>query len=507
MRLGIDFGTTRTVVAAADRGNFPIVTFDAGDDGVREWFPAYVAAPTDDPSAALRFGFDAEGRIGEAGWQVVRGIKRELAAASVDTVVEIGAVRTTVGEVLVGYLRALREAVVATSSATVDDDEAIEVLVSVPANANSNQRFLTLEAFRAAGFVVLGLLNEPSAAGIEFVQRFGKKALGRGGDALAVYDLGGGTFDVSVIRVGDGSAYEVIASEGIGRLGGDDFDDALLALALEEAGIDAPIDDAARAELLAECRERKEGLHANSRKIAIDVGRAIDDAPDATVRVKAFEERVAPLIARTMDALDAAVERADATVGAIYLVGGATGLPAVLRAVKKRWGRRVRRSPYPFAATAVGLAIATDTAAPVAVAERFTRHFGVWREADDGARIVFDSIFPKDTPLPATGEEPLRHARRYRAAHDVGHYRYLECTEIDASDAPAGDVSAWDEVRFPIDPSLAEAADLANRPVHRLAAGTEVVIEEEYACDATGAIEVTIRNRTAGFERAFRLRA
>ena len=90
-------------------------------------------------------------------------------------------------------------------------------MLGVPANANSNQRFLTVEAFRRAGFSVLGLLNEPSAASIEFGHR--QKTTGR----ILVYDLGGGTFDVSLVEL-DAGTHTVLASEGISTLGGDDFD-------------------------------------------------------------------------------------------------------------------------------------------------------------------------------------------------------------------------------------------------------------------------------------------
>ncbi len=91
-------------------------------------------------------------------------------------------------------------------------------MVGIPTNANSNQRFLTLEAFRRAGFEVIGMLNEPSAAGIEFTYRFGRPEEAGPCEHLVVYDLGGGTFDVSVIRV-TGKRHEVIGSEGITRTG------------------------------------------------------------------------------------------------------------------------------------------------------------------------------------------------------------------------------------------------------------------------------------------------
>ena len=119
----------------------------------------------------------------------------------------------------------------------------LQVMLGVPANANSNQRFLTQEAARAAGFEVLGLLNEPSAAAVEFACRNSgdRKNLGKGG--LLVYDLGGGTFDASLVALGEAER-SVIASDGISDLGGDDFDEILALLALREAGRPEPTESA-----------------------------------------------------------------------------------------------------------------------------------------------------------------------------------------------------------------------------------------------------------------------
>src|SRR5204863_1529460 len=101
----------------------------------------------------------------------------------------------------------------------------LEAMLGVPANANSNQRFLTVDAFRRAGFSVLGLLNEPSAASIEFGHR--QRVTGR----ILVYDLGGGTFDASLVEL-DARTHTVLATDGISTLGGDDFDHVLAELAV-----------------------------------------------------------------------------------------------------------------------------------------------------------------------------------------------------------------------------------------------------------------------------------
>src|SRR5215472_9912739 len=146
MRFGIDFGTTHTVVALVDRGNYPIVSFEQGDA-----IPSMVSI---DPSGALRFGVS----------------------------------------------------------------EPVEPAVSVPANASTAQRLMTIDAYRRAGFEVKAVLNEPSAAGFEYAHRFRETVTSKR-EYVLVYDLGGGTFDASLIHM-EGRNNEVITSSGVSRLGG-----------------------------------------------------------------------------------------------------------------------------------------------------------------------------------------------------------------------------------------------------------------------------------------------
>ncbi len=242
------------------------------------------------------------------------------------------------------------------SNLQLGSGEPLEVMVSVPANANSNQRYVTLEAFRLAGFQVRGTLNEPSAAGVEYAHRHLKA--GRGSSArehVIVYDLGGGTFDASVISMTD-QRHEVLASDGISRLGGDDFDEVLLDMALAEGGIrEVPAE--ARTALLEECREKKEGLHPNTRKVVVDLGRAIEGAGEVLVSTADFYERCRPLVEQTIEAMERAVEDSSAgahldwsSVAAVYLVGGSSDLPVVARTA----ARALRAARAPLAVPARG---------------------------------------------------------------------------------------------------------------------------------------------------------
>jgi len=165
--------------------------------------------------------------------------------------------------------------------------------------------------------------------------------------------------------------------------------------------------------------------------------------------------------------------------------------------MRDRFGaHRVRRSQYPFGSCAIGLAIHLDASAGYELSERLTRHFGVFRESEAGQRISFDVLVPKDTPLPA------EISRRYRAAHNVGHFRFVECGRVEQG-RPDGNLAAWDEVLFPFDPGLRHR-DLSAELVRRLdAPGPDV--EEVYRCAADGTVQASLRVMDDGFERTVRL--
>jgi hypothetical protein len=99
---------------------------------------------------------------------------------------------------------------------------------------------------------------------------------------------------------------------------------------------------------------------------------------------------------------------------------------------------------------------------------------------------------------------PARIVRRYRPAHNIGHFRYLECDEIHESDRPTGDIAPWEDVVFAFDPKLKDRATPAS--VLPMSPSSAPVVEEMYDCDENGVIRVTIRNLTDGYERVYALR-
>jgi molecular chaperone DnaK (HSP70) len=505
VKIGIDFGTTRVVVAAADRGNYPLVTFEAPDARERDWFPSLIAISGNERV----YGWEALERQGKPGWTVVRSLKRWLKDADPCGTLEVAGQRLNLPLLMTEMMIALRRDLMGKSTLGASKYDRLQVMLGVPANANSNQRFITQEATRAAGFEVLGVMNEPSAAALEFACRdkVGSKNSAKGG--LLVYDLGGGTFDVSLVALGEAER-TVIASDGISNLGGDDFDEILALLALEEAGKPEPTEDSlASAEwfqLFEECREKKEALNPNSRKVTVDLERVRKDWKEVSISVDAYYERCRPLIESSRRVVEALLAiHSDHPIDTLYLTGGGSELPPVARLLRETFGRRVRRSAYMRSATAIGLAIRAEGHEDRPIRDQFTKNFGVWREADDGHSIVFDVIFPRGVKLPSKYDQPLRIVRSYRPAHNIGYFRYLECGHLGANNQPEGEISNWDEIRVSFDPMLPNSADLAAQPVRRTGALQEVLIEEEYTCDANGDVQVRIRDQAKQQTNEFRL--
>jgi molecular chaperone DnaK (HSP70) len=519
VRLGIDFGTTRTVVAYADRGNYPVVQFvDRAGDTIG-WIPSIVA----ERDGELRFGLDAAAVVEDASFAVVRSFKRLLSGtrSTPGDTVPVGGSVVRVDDLVAGFLSHVRQALLERSNVRrkLKADAELCAVIGVPANAFAAQRLVTIDGFRRAGFAVSAMLNEPSAAGFEYTHGY-RSTLTSQRDLVVVYDLGGGTFDASVVRM-SGRRHEVLATAGVARLGGDDFDEVLAEMGLRVAGVSpSELSQRASDEWLTQCRSAKEALSPSSRKITLDLEAVLGKRaprPEVTIPALAFYEECMPLVTRSIDAMAPLMTRADneaatdySEVAGIYVVGGASELPVVGRALRERFGRRVHRSPYPSAAVAIGLAIAAAEQGDFQLVDRYTRTFAVFREADDGREVVLDPIFTRDTitrddlQQPAAAAPLAQHTRSYRAAHNVGHFRFFECSAVDERGKPRGDMALCGDVLFPFDPRLSNEEDLASVPVERSSdEGPRIV--ERYSVDGSGIVEVVIRNADGGYERTYRL--
>lgn len=364
MRVGIDFGTTHTVVALVDRGNYPVVSFD----GVDAW-PSLIAA---NAAGELRFGVDAAAVRHDPGWSVLRSIKRLLNDAGPQTEVSLAGRSYRLTELLTGFLAQLKSDLLQRSNGSLTPGEDIEAAISVPANASSAQRLLTLDAFVAAGFHVVALLNEPSAASLEYAHRY-RSTITAKREYVLIYDLGGGTFDASLLKM-TGHSNEVVISEGIQRLGGDDFDEAIVRLVC--AGANLRDVAAGTLDLLREeCAARKEAVGPQTRRFLVDLTAA--GRPPFSCGIDDVYSACAPLVTPTIDLLnrilrDGSSDVAWSEVAGIYVVGGAGGFPLISRMLRSTFGeKRVKRSPHPFAATAIGLAVFLDKEAGFAFPNAF----------------------------------------------------------------------------------------------------------------------------------------
>lgn len=442
MRFGLDLGTTRTIAAAVDRGNYPIVTVEDSLGDTHDFIPSVVALKADKIVA----GWDAI-EVGQDHPSFVRSFKRLLSEPNVteatpvylgDHVRPLGAVLEAFAENVVAALRSFQ--------AQLGDTSPIEVVIGVPANAHSAQRLLTMSAFSATGITVVGLVNEPSAAAFEYTHRHAR-TLNSKRQAIVVYDLGGGTFDSSLIRI-DGTHHEVVSSIGISRLGGDDFDEILLQCALKAAGRqhDA-FGKRAKNTLLDESRNAKEALVPQSRRLVLEIG---DD--DITVPVNKFYEAATPLVEKSLSIMEPLIgvdDLKDSDIAGIYLVGGGSSLPLVSRLLRERFGRRVHRSPFPSGSTAVGLAIAADPSSGFHLRDRVARGIGVFREHDSGRAVSFDPLIAPDTDSATVAK------RRYKAVHNIGWFRFVEYATVSEDGSP-GDISLLSEIKIPFDSSITD---------------------------------------------------
>jgi molecular chaperone DnaK (HSP70) len=508
VRLGIDLGTTRTVVAKCEDGRYPIASFDAGG-AFHEWVPGACV----EIEGRRLFGWEAQARLHEAP-AVVRSVKRAVSGLAPDEVVEALPSRPTALTLLSEYVAHVVASVRERSTLEIPEGELLSAMVAVPANATSRQRWLTLEAFRRAGVEVLGLLNEPTAAGIEYAHRHlgldNKRSPKR---YLVVYDLGGGTFDTSAISL-KGQLFELLATEGLSRLGGDDLDEAILRVALAKAGLDeSALEPAVRARCLDAARAAKESLGPHSRHALIDLAMAMPTEEPVVVPAADVVAACEPLVEKTLALIDELMKALPAhgidpedtrQLGAVYVVGGGASFVGVLKSLRASLGRKVQLAPVPYAATAIGLAVAADPRAGVYVQEAVTRHFGVWREAQGGREKIFDPIFGKGTLASENGRGEVVVERRYRPRHTVGHLRFLECSSLDADRGPTGDLTPWRELRFPYDPSLRDVVDLG-ASVERDPSLAGVEIAETYRYRPDGSISVRIENLTHGYARDYEL--
>ncbi|MDR1210387.1 MAG: molecular chaperone DnaK [Clostridiales bacterium] len=349
--IGIDLGTTNSCAAVMEGGQ-PVVI--ANSEGMRTT-PSVVA-----------FAKNGERLVGETAKRqaitntenTISSVKRKMGKSENGRPV---VVKTSLKEYMPQEISAMILQKLKADAESYLGETVSEAVITVPAYFDDNQRQATKDAGRIAGLDVKRIINEPTAASLAYGLENEKE------QKIMVYDLGGGTFDVSIIDIGDG-VIEVLSTNGINDLGGDDFDQRLMNYLIAEFKKLDRIDlsgDKQAVQRIKEAAEKakKELSSVTSTNVNLPFITVNQDGPkhlDITLTRAKFDELTADLVQKTLGPVENALKAAKLTpadLGKVLLVGGSTRIPAVQEIVRKYTGKEPSKTLNPDECVAVGAAI------------------------------------------------------------------------------------------------------------------------------------------------------
>ena len=344
--IGIDLGTTNSAVAVLEGGEAKIITNPEGNRTT----PSVVSFK----NGEIQVGEVAK-RQAVTNPHTISSVKRHMGEAGYS--VEVDGKNYTPQEVsamILQYLKGFAEEYLG--------EKVDKAVITVPAYFNDAQRQATKDAGRIAGLEVERIVNEPTAAALAY----GLDKTDRE-EKILVFDLGGGTFDVSILELGDG-VFDVLSTAGDNHLGGDDFDEKIIAHMVaefkKENGIDLSADKMAVQRLKDAAEKAKKDLSGvTSTQISLPFITAGDAGPlhlEMTLTRAKFDELTADLVERTKTPVRQALKDAgisQSEIDEVILVGGSTRIPSVVEAVRKETGKEPNKSVNPDEVVAMGAAI------------------------------------------------------------------------------------------------------------------------------------------------------
>ena len=344
--IGIDLGTTNSCVSVMEGGEPVVIPNSEGDRTT----PSVVAFSKDGERLV---GKIAKNQAVTNPENTVISIKRDMGT---NKKVKIGAEEFSPQEISAMILQKLKA-----DAESYLGQKVTEAVITVPAYFSDSQRQATKDAGKIAGLNVLRIINEPTAAALAYgVEKENEQK-------VLIYDLGGGTFDVSILEIGDG-VFEVLATSGNNKLGGDDFDNKIMDFLVEEfkkeTGIDLGQDTVAKQRLKEAAENAKKELsQAGQTTINLPFITADATGPkhmNITLTRAKFEELIKDLVAKTIEPVNNALRDAKlqaSDLDQILLVGGSTRVPLVQEEVKKITGKEANKGINPDECVAIGAAI------------------------------------------------------------------------------------------------------------------------------------------------------